>query len=61
MFTYHGSWVNAHLAKRLNRFLNMEAGVGAFIQEKAQVGAFSAIVKLLESSFLALHITEREQ
>ena len=44
MSTYRG--VNARLSKCLNSVLNVKALVGAFNQEKALVGAFSAIVQL---------------
>ena len=42
-------WVNALLAKCLNRVLNVKVVVAAFNQEKAILGAFSVIVKLKTS------------
>ena len=51
--TYNG--VNAHLALCLNSVLNVKALVGAFNQEKAQVGAFSVILKT-DGSFAALRL-----
>ena len=47
MSTYR--WINA-----LNSFLNVEALVGAFNQEKALVGAFSVITNLRMELFEAL-------
>ena len=46
MSTYRG--VNAFLALCLNSVLNVKALVGTFNQEKALVGAFFVIVKLMD-------------
>ena len=45
-FHIYLEWVNAHLQKCLNRFLNVKTLVGTFNQEKALVGAFPVIVQL---------------
>ena len=42
--------MNTHLAKCLNRFLNVKAVVAAFNQEKALSGAFSSMIVKLQTS-----------